>query len=41
MKKATYFVTKDNEQFETLVDAQLHEAKLELTATFISRGGSK
>lgn len=41
MKKATYFVTKDNEQFEKLVDAQLHEAKLELTATFISRGGSK
>jgi hypothetical protein len=38
MTKTTYFVTKDNEKFEKLVDAQLHMAKLELTATFISRG---
>jgi hypothetical protein len=38
MTKTTYFVTKDNEKFEKLVDAQLHEAKLDLTSALINRG---
>jgi len=38
IKRSTIFTTRDGQQFDSMAEAQLHEASLDLLAIFIKKG---